>query len=101
MKSPCHRLLAFAIVLTSVISVRAQLSDSEKLNPAYLYWLDKDVRWIITAQERSDFLHLSNDVDRNNFIEQFWLKRNPHPGSATDEFEAERYRRIAYANAHF
>jgi len=101
MKSPYHRLLAVAIVLTSAISVRAQLSDSEKLNPAYLYWLDKDVRWIITDQERSDFLQLSNDVARNNFIEQFWMKRNPHPGSATNEFKAEHYPRIAYANAHF
>src|SRR5215471_19410511 len=95
-------LRAVAIILTSAASVLAQLSDTkEKLNPGYLYWLEKDVRWIITDEERKDFLQLSNDVDRDNFIEQFWMKRNPHPGSTTNEFKAEHYRRIAYANAHF
>jgi GWxTD domain-containing protein len=35
------------------------------------------------------------------FIEQFWLRRNPNPDSPENEFKDEHYARIAYANEHF
>ena len=68
---------------------------------AYKTWLDQDVAYIITDEERKAFKSLSNDEERDAFIEQFWLRRNPNPDSPDNEFREEHYRRIAYANDHY
>ncbi|HEX4039807.1 MAG TPA: GWxTD domain-containing protein [Acidobacteriaceae bacterium] len=73
----------------------------KELSTTYRTWLDQDVRWIITDQERKAFLSLSNDEERDAFIEQFWRRRNPNPDSPDNEFREEYYARIAYANEHF
>ncbi len=88
-----------------------QLSDKEKfkqqkevreeLKGPYKKWVNEDVHWIITDEELKAFKSLSNDEERDNFIEQFWLRRNPNPDSPENEFREEHYRRIAYANEHF
>ena len=67
----------------------------------YKKWMDEDVRWIITDEERSAFKTLSNDEERDQFIEQFWLRRDPTPDTEENEFKEEHYRRIAHANDHF
>ena len=64
-------------------------------------WLDKDVRWIISDEERKAFMQLSNEEEREQFIEAFWDRRNPNPDSEDNEFKDEHYRRIEYANEHF
>ena len=71
------------------------------MHGSYKKWVDVDVRWIITDQELSAFKHLSNDEERDAFIEQFWQRRNPSPDSPENEFREEHYRRMAYANEHF
>ena len=73
----------------------------QELKGVYKKWLDEDVRWIITDQEMQAFKHLANDEERDSFIEQFWLRRNPNPDSPDNEYRDEHYRRIAYANEHF
>jgi len=73
----------------------------QELKGVYKKWLDEDVRWIITDPEMQAFKHLGNDEERDQFIEQFWLRRNPNPDSPDNEFRDEHYRRIAYANEHF
>jgi GWxTD domain-containing protein len=87
------------------------LSDKEKiaqqkalrqeLKGVYKKWVDEDVRWIITDQEMQAFKSLSNDEERDQFIENFWLRRNPNPDSPENEYREEHYARIAYANEHF
>ncbi len=72
-----------------------------ELKGPYKKWVDQDVRWIITDQELKAFKSLSNDEERDNFIEQFWQRRNPDPDSPENEYREEYYRRIAYANEHF
>jgi len=72
-----------------------------ELSKTYKKWLDEDVRWIITDQERSAFMQLSNDEERDQFIEAFWQRRDPTPDSEENEFKEEHYRRIAYANEHY
>lgn len=67
----------------------------------YQKWLNEDVRWIITPAERTAFLKLHTDNERDRFIEQFWLRRDPTPSTARNEFKEEHYRRLAYANTHF
>lgn len=76
-------------------------ADVPTLNWPYQQWLTEDVACIITPEERSAFLQLDTDQDRNNFIEQFWYRRNPDPTSEDNAFQKEHYRRIEYANQHF
>lgn len=76
-------------------------SLKQELSKTYKKWLDEDVRWIITDEERSAFKQLSNDEERDQFIEAFWQRRDPTPDTVENEFKEEHYRRIAYANEHF
>jgi GWxTD domain-containing protein len=73
----------------------------QELSQTYKKWLTQDVIYIITPEERSAFKQLSNDEERDQFIEQFWARRNPDPDSQYNEYKEEHYRRIAYANEHF
>ena len=72
-----------------------------ELSDTYKTWLNQDVTYIISDEERKAFKNLSNDEERDAFIENFWLRRNPDPDSPENEFREEHYRRIAYANEHF
>src|SRR4051812_26081316 len=73
----------------------------QELGKTYKKWLDEDVRWIITDEERGAFKQLSNDEERDSFIEAFWQRRDPTPDTVENEFKEEHYRRMAYANEHF
>ncbi len=79
----------------------AQKAVRQELKGAYKTWLEQDVSYIISDEERKAFKTLSNDEERDAFIENFWLRRNPNPDSPENEFREEHYRRIAYANEHF
>jgi len=91
--------------------LKRQLNDKElynsrkalrqELKGPYKTWLNEEVPYIISDEERRAFLNLSNDEERESFIESFWLRRNPNPDSPENEFREEHYRRIAYANEHF
>jgi GWxTD domain-containing protein len=76
--------------------------DLEKeLLPVYKDWLNGPVSYIITPEERSAFLHLETNEERENFIENFWERRNPDPGSADNTYKEDYYERIAYVNEHY
>ncbi len=67
----------------------------------YKKWLDEDVVYIISEEEKKVFKALQTDEERESFIEQFWLRRDPDPRTPENEFKEEHYRRIAYANERF
>jgi GWxTD domain-containing protein len=73
----------------------------QEVSKVYKKWLDEDVIYIITDEERSAFKQLSNDEERDNFIEAFWQRRDPTPDTEENEYKEEHYQRIAYANEHF
>ncbi len=73
----------------------------KELNSQYKKWLDEDVVYIITPEERRAFLHLQTNEEREQFIEAFWQRRNPDPDSPENTYKEEHYRRIAYANEHY
>ena len=80
---------------------RRRSSLKHELSPEDKKWLNEDVVWIITDEEAQAFKNLSNEEEREQFIEQFWLRRNPNPDSPENEFREQHYMRIAYANEHF
>src|SRR6202522_940305 len=73
----------------------------KELETPYKKWLNEDVGYIITDEERKAFKRLSTDDEREELIEQFWLRRDPTPDTEENEYKEEHYRRIAYANEHF
>jgi GWxTD domain-containing protein len=72
-----------------------------ELDSQYKKWLNEDVIYIITPEEKNTFLHLATNEEREQFIEQFWQRRNPDPDSAENTYKEEHYRRIAYTNEHY
>ena len=78
-----------------------QKDFSKEIKGSYKKWLDEDVIYIISDEERAAFKQLSNDEERDNFIEAFWQRRDPTPDTEENEYKEEHYQRIAYANEHF
>jgi GWxTD domain-containing protein len=73
----------------------------KELDTPYKTWLNEDVVYIITPDERKAFLQLETNEEREQFIESFWLRRSSNPDLPDNDFKEEHYRRIAYANEHF
>jgi GWxTD domain-containing protein len=97
----CLVTLTAAAAIAAVPSpVRLQIRATAGATP-YDLWLAEDVVYIITGEERAAFRKLQTDEERQHFIEQFWLRRDPTPGTPENEFKEEHYRRIAYANERF
>jgi GWxTD domain-containing protein len=80
---------------------RRERALEKELASPYKKWLEEDVIYIITPEERGSFLRLSTNEEREQFIENFWLRRNPDPDSPENTFKEEHYRRIAYTNEHY
>src|SRR6266853_6338924 len=73
----------------------------KELDTPYKKWLQEEVPYIISDEERAAFLQLQTNEEREQFIEAFWQRRDPTPDTVENEFKEEHYRRIAYANEHF
>ena len=72
-----------------------------ELEPVYRKWLKEDVAYIITDQERAGFTRLRTDEERDHFIGQFWLRRDPTPETPENGFKKEHYRRISFVNDRY
>lgn len=87
------------------LSARDQKRREDKLRKEletpFRKWLNEDVFYIITDEEKTSFKRLSTDEEREQFIEQFWLRRDPTPDTQENEYKEEHYRRIAYSNERF
>src|SRR5262245_10186209 len=107
-------LLIFSLIISSLTvfaqddkkddkkeSKRKKKASNEIVKPVYKRWVDEDVRWIINDEERKTFNILKTDEEREQFIEQFWLRRDPDPDTDVNEYREEYYQRIAYANEKF
>jgi GWxTD domain-containing protein len=87
--------------LTEKQKKKKEAQLKRELESPYRKWLNEDVTYIITDEERSAFKRLQTDEEREQFIESFWLRRDPTPDTIENEFKEEHYRRIAYANEHY
>ena len=67
----------------------------------YKKWLERDATYIITKQEKETYLKLQTNEDRQEFIDNFWARRDPNPDTEENEFQKEHYTRIAFANESF
>jgi len=100
--------VALLVVFAGGVGVAAppqkkQKRKSEEGSRAMYYkkWLQEDVTYIISEEEKKVFKDLQTDEEKENFIEQFWVRRDPDPRTSENEFKEEHYRRVAYANERF
>lgn len=107
--------LAFAVIAMAAFGALAQKPDAKptidpndkprnfkpELKEAYKKWINNDVAYIITKEERKAFMALVTDEERENFIENFWRRRDPNPDTEENEYREQYYERIAYANEHY
>ncbi len=87
------------IALVFMTSLAGQKNEEQE--DYFKKWLEEDVFYVIAAEERSVFKNLTTDDERERFIEQFWLRRDPDPATAINEYREEHYRRIQYSNDHY
>ena len=90
-----------ALVLLCFTASPAPAQRKPVLPPQYAKWLNEDVVYIISKEERQAFLQLPDDAARDVFMKEFWEVRNPLRGADRNPFREEHYRRIEYANATF
>jgi GWxTD domain-containing protein len=72
-----------------------------ELKKVYKDWLNEDVAYIITDEERKAFKKLATDEEREQYIEAFWRRRDPDPDTDENEYKEQYYERVAYANEHY
>jgi GWxTD domain-containing protein len=96
-----HPRAPIPVAMAVAAATPAPQQTAASMSAIYRKWLREDVAYIITDEERTAFLALTSDAERENFIDQFWQRRDPTPGTPENEFRDEHYRRIAYANDHF
>jgi len=104
--------LTISLFLLSVFPAVAQRNEkqskqqqrsrqAEESGKALKRILDEDLLYIITDEERAAFNRLQTDEERESFLENFWLRRDPYPDTPENEYKDEHYARIAYANDKF
>ena len=100
-KAPAPQRETVAKPLTEKQRKQREEKLRKELETPYKKWLNEDVLYIITDEEKQAWKRLATDEEREQFIEGFWLRRDPTPDSAENEFKEEHYRRIAYANERY
>ncbi len=107
-----------ASILTGMVSVGFAQKGKEKpsqdpadkprtvkkeINTKKIYdnWMNNEVPYIISKDEKKAFEKLTTDEERENFIENFWRRRDPNPDTEENEYREEYHERIAYANEHY
>ena len=101
MKSTSSRIVVLVLTALFFVPFVSAVDRTKSLTPRYRHWVNEEVNYIISTEEKKQFLSLSSDAERDNFIEGFWKIRNPDPQTETNPYRDEHYRRLAYANEHF
>jgi len=96
-----QKLASFRTGIATQTNTAGAGASADSARGVYKAWVNQDVVYIITPEERAAFLNLKNDEERDDFIKNFWERRSPAPGSAETNFREEHYARIAYSNQHF
>jgi GWxTD domain-containing protein len=90
-----------AISVAFVFAVLKKPAPAAQATTPWEKWVKEDVVYIIQDDERHAFNNLTTDEEREKFVEQFWLRRDPTPGTPENEFKEEHYRRLNFVNSRF
>ena len=83
--------VAFAAVLLYGQQADTKRADTKRakkeLESGWNKWIAEDAAYIISDEEKRAFGQLSNDDEREQFVEQFWLRRDPTPDTVENEYK--------------
>jgi len=91
---------ALFVIALALAGACASNKEIKSMEPESQEFLSK-ARYLISRDERRAFLALPGPEQRKVWIESFWLKRDPDPSTAVNEFKVEYFRRIDEANRLF
>jgi len=95
MKKP----IMWTILVLAGLAFLAPAPAAAKKGPdKYEKWLKEEVALLVLPEEKAAFEALKTDEDKDRFIELFWAKRDPSPGSKVNEFRDEWMARLAHVN---
>lgn len=97
-RSSGSRAFRATVVFTLLLGSCFPLLAATRLSSTYKSWIDHDVVYIASHDEREAFLKLNTDAERDSFMEHFWAIRNPDPGAPTNNYKEEHYRRLSYVD---
>src|SRR5215831_14447923 len=95
-----RKVVSALLLLVSIFGFALAKDSVKDLPPRYRTWIQDEVNYIITNEEKGAFLALPNDETRDKFIERFWELRNPIPGAPENTYKEDIYRRIEYAKQY-
>src|SRR6266404_2335408 len=101
MKEMTLKRTSAGLLVVVLLFVEALAFGADTVPPKYRDWLDRDVAYVISKEERALFLRLSTDAERDKYIDKFWEIRNPSPGAPINTYKVDHYNRLAYANQMF
>jgi len=93
--------LLLATLVLALVPAAHAVKNTRDLPPIFRHWIEAEVSYIISTDEKKEFLALTTDEQRDDFIERFWRARNQNPGSEFNGYKEEHYRRLAYVNEHY
>jgi GWxTD domain-containing protein len=93
---PSRNLLAAAL-----LSLLLASAASAALSPQYEAWRNGAIQWIMTGAEKKAWKAVSSDQAASDFIDLFWVRRDPTPGTAVNEARDEHDSRVKYADETF
>ena len=80
---------------------KMEKENKNELSEKHKKWLNEDVVYIISQNEKEVFKSLKTDELRENFIRTFWRRRDPSPDTSLNEFREEHYRRMRYVKVNY
>lgn len=90
------------LALLAAAALAASLPADARVKAVSLAsWLDGPVRYIIEPEEIREFKALDSDRERAQFIERFWRRRDPTPGTLANEYRQMFWERVREANQKF
>jgi GWxTD domain-containing protein len=95
-----RRLLVLCLVLCGGLPAAGQKMAEKDLDRRFQDWLNL-VAYHIQPVEKEVFLKLTNDRDRDVFVETFWKQRDPTPGTPENEYKDEILKRFKYCNEFY
>ena len=89
------RIIAFVLFFVTAVPAFAALS------PKYEEWGNGPVQWIMNKDDKRAWRNVTTDTDAVNFIDLFWVRRDPTPGTAINEYRNEFDSRVAFSDKKF
>ncbi len=90
-----HRVIGFILFFLTAMPAFAGLSAELE------DWGSGPAQWIMTSDEKKAWRKISTDADAINFMDLFWARRDPTPGTAVNEFRDRFVNRVAFSDMTF